>query len=139
MDVVPRVAKVWQDTSALYNAMTLCKFMVKGAAMKWSEIKNFFNYVTGWNWSMDDFAKVAERIMTMQRLINIRDGIARKDDRLPSKMFQPAKIGPRAGKAPVPFEKALDTYYDIRGWNDDGIPTDEKIAELGLEAYKAYL
>ena len=88
---------------------------------------------------MDNFAKAAERIMTMQRLINVRDGITRKDDRLPPKMFQPAKVGPRGGKVPVPFDKALDTYYDMRGWNEDGIPTDEKINELELDAYKPYL
>jgi aldehyde:ferredoxin oxidoreductase len=138
IEVAPRVAKVWQDASALYDAMSLCKFMVKGATLNWTEIKTFFNYVTGWNWAMEDFVKAAERIMTLQRLINVRDGITRKDDKLPPKMFQPAKVGPRAGKIPVPFEQALDTYYDMRGWDSNGIPTDSKIAELGLEAYQAY-
>ena len=81
--------------------------------------------------------KIAERIFTLQRIINIRYDVSRKDDTLPSKMFEPLKEGVSSGKIPVPFEKMLKDYYELRGWDTDGKPTVKKLMELDLtEALK---
>ena len=135
MDAAPRVAKAWQDASSLYNQLTLCKFMVKGSSMTLTQIKDAFNYITGWGWEVEDLIRAAERVMTLERLVNVRDGISRKDDVLPPKMFQPAKEGGRAGKVPEPFDEALDEYYALRGWDKNGIPTKETLKNLGLEEF----
>jgi len=75
--------------------------------------------------------KCGERIFTLQRLINLRDGYTKEDDVLPPKMHVPAKKGFRAGKVP-PFDDLLNEYYKLRGWNEDGRPTEEKLKELRL-------
>ena len=135
MEAAPRVAKSWQDASSLYNQLTLCKFMVKGSTMTLTQIKDAFNYVTGWDWEVSDLIRTGERAITMERLFNIREGFTREDDALPKKMFIPAKEGARAGKVPEPFEEALDKYYEMRGFDKDGVPTPETLKDLGLEEY----
>lgn len=90
------------------------------------------NAITGWDWSMDDMLQAAERIFTLQRLLNVKYGVERKDDTLPKVIFEPSTEGSRAGKYPHDFEAALDRYYALRGWDENGIPKQEKVAALGI-------
>ena len=89
----------------------------------------------GWNWTIEDLEKAGERVFNLERLINVRDGISRKDDILPKKMTITAKNGPRKGRAPVPHNKALDEYYKLRNWDTNGIPTKKALLEVDLEEY----
>ena len=113
--------------------------MVKVIGMSLTEVKDIFNAITGWEWSVKELLKAGERIINLQRLVNVRDGIRRKDDVLPKKIFQAAKEGPRKGKVPTPFEPALEDFYKQRGWSEDGVPTEETLKKLGLEEYISYL
>jgi aldehyde:ferredoxin oxidoreductase len=139
MEEAPQAAVIAQDTSAFFNSVSLCKFMVKAVGMTLTEVQDIFNAITGWNWSIEEILNAGKRIITLQRLINIRDGIRRKDDCMPAKIFQPANEGPRKGKIPTPFEPALEEYYRLRGWDKEGIPTKDILIELGLEEYVKYL
>jgi aldehyde:ferredoxin oxidoreductase len=125
------VAAKYQDYGALTNSLCHCKFMLFGG-MTLTDLLTTLNALTGWGWSMDEFLKTGERIFTLQRLVNVKYGIDRKDDTLPKKVFEPAREGGREGKIPVPFEPALDRYYQLRGWDAQGIPTKEKLADLQL-------
>ena len=110
--------------------------MCFGGATLTDQIK-LLNYVTGWNVDVNWMAKTAERIFTLQRVINVRCGVSRKDDTLPARIFEPLETGGSKGKIPVPFEKELSTYYQLRGWDCDGKPTKEKLVQLDLlEALK---
>ena len=90
----------------------------------------FLNTVTGWEMEPQELMKIGERIVNLQRLINLRDGYQRDSDRLPSRMFEPAMQGFRANKAPFGFSEALDEYYRLRGWDQEGVPTAEKICSI---------
>ena len=125
------VAAKYQDYGALSNSLCHCKFMLFGG-MTLTDLLDTMNAVTGWNWKMEEFLKTGERIFTLQRLLNIKYGVTRKDDTLPAKIFEPAREGSRAGKIPVPFELALERYYKLRGWDERGIPKKEKLTELEL-------
>jgi len=124
-----------QDYAAWINSAVLCMFMVDGGDLQLSQVLDLFNAVTGWDWTVDELMESGERIFTLQRLVNIRDGHGRHSDTLPYKMKVPAKEGFRAGKVPTPFEPYLDEYYELRGWTREGIPTPEVLKELGLERY----
>jgi len=139
MKEAPKAAIIAQDYSAFFNSVSLCKFMVKVIGMSLTEVKDIFNAITGWEWSVKELLKAGERIINLQRLVNVRDGIRRKDDVLPKKIFQAAKEGPRKGKVPTPFEPALEDFYKQRGWSEDGVPTEETLKKLGLEEYISYL
>ncbi|GAH09400.1 unnamed protein product, partial [marine sediment metagenome] len=67
-----------------------------------------------------------------QRLFNLRAGLTAKDDTLPPRMLkEPMPDGPAKGKV-VPLDKMLPEYYKLRGWDSNGVPTPQKLKELGL-------
>jgi len=120
-----------QDYFALLNSLVLCAFMVDGGDMPFSGVKDLFNAITGWDYSIEDLMDAGERIFTVQRLINIRDGYNAATDLLPKKMLQPAKEGFRAGKVP-PFKELMEDYYNLRGWDENGEPSQGTMDRLGL-------
>ena len=83
--------------------------------------------------------QAGERIQTLAKLINLREGFDRKDDALPWKIInQPVPDdGPAKGAVVTQQELdlMLDDYYQARGWDNKGIPTKAKLKELGLEEY----
>ena len=89
----------------------------------------------------EELEVAGERINTLAKLINIREGLGRKDDTLPWKvMNQPiADDGPAKGAVVTQEELdlLLDDYYQARGWNVEGVPTKAKLQELGLQDFQA--
>jgi len=121
-----------QDYCALVNSLVLCVFMPDGGDLSFTSILDIFNSITGWEWDVQEAMKCGERIFTMQRLINLRDGYSKKDDILPPKMHIPAKKGFRAGKVP-PVEELINEYYRLREWDENGHPSKRKLQELDLD------
>ncbi len=99
-------------------------------------ITEVFNTVTGKDWDIDRILKVSERVRNLERMFDVREGLRRKDDSLPKKFFEePLRNGQYAGEVldRDKFEAMKDEYYEIRGWDrETGIPTPEKLADLGL-------
>lgn len=120
-----------QDFGALINSLVLCMFMVDGGDWPLSGVRDMFNAITGWDYSVEELMRAGERIFTIQRLLNLRDGYNAKTDVLPKKMFKAAKEGFRAGKI-IPFKELMEDYYNIRGWDENGEPTKETLARLEL-------
>ena len=121
-----------QDFSTLMNSLVICIFMSDGAGMTLVDILNCFNAITGLNWSLGQLMRAGERSFNLQRLINIRDGKGPKHDKMPKMMFKPAKKGFRKDKVP-PADILLKEYYKLRGWDEKGYPTPQKLRELNLE------
>lgn len=120
-----------QDFFGLLNSLVLCDFMIDGGGMPFEGVKDLFNAITGWNYSIEDLMLAGERGFTLQRLINLRDGYGASTDVLPKKMLIPAKEGFRAGKVP-PHKELMEDYYNIRGWDEQGRPTGKTLQRLGL-------
>ncbi|MFB6117740.1 aldehyde ferredoxin oxidoreductase family protein [Halosegnis sp.] len=72
----------------------------------------------------DDLATTGERVWNLVRLFNVREGFARADDRLPDPID--------ADSLDADFDALLDAYYDARGWDADGVPTEETLARLDI-------
>ena len=120
-----------QNFFGLLNSLVLCDFMVDGGGMTFTSVRDLFNAITGWNYTIDDLMQTGERGFTIQRLINIRDGHDGSKDNLPAKMMKPAKEGFRAGKIP-PLKELLEDFYTIRGWDNSGTPTHETLKRLQI-------
>jgi len=90
--------------------------------------------LTGEPWSVDDLNKAGERIMCQERLFNMREGLTRKDDSLPSRLLnEPKPDGPTKGTT-VPLEELKDDFYRTMGYDlSSGNPPDSLLAELGIE------
>jgi aldehyde:ferredoxin oxidoreductase len=91
--------------------------------------------ITGWDVSAEELDRIGERIVNLERLFNVREGVRRGQDVLPWKvMHEPIPEGPSAGMScpPEELQAMLDAYYALRGWDDDGVPTPARLAALGL-------
>ena len=134
-------AAVAQDGAMMYNCATICKFMIKFAGMTITELLRGLELITGEQMDAYELFRYGEKSLNLQRLLNVRDGMSRKDDTVPPKMLIPAAIGGRANQAPTmeQFNVMLDDYYKLRGWNENGIPKAETLEKLGLGDYVRYI
>ncbi len=129
--------KAWikplQELSMATNLLGACLFASICLAVKGSTWTELYSAVTGRPLSLDDLLKAAERVINMERVINIRYGFDRKDDTLPSRLLKvPAPDGVGEGQV-VDLDKALDSYYESMGWDiETGVPNSEKLHELNL-------
>lgn len=81
---------------------------------------------------MEKLALVGERIWNLERQFNLKAGFTRKDDDLPPRLkTEPAKTGPAKGVVSG-VEKMLPEYYELRGWNAEGVPEKATLERLGL-------
>lgn len=126
------VAVRCQDLGVLANSIVICLFMIDGGDLTMTEVAELYNAITGWDLTVEQLFEAGERGFTVQRLLNIRDGFDGATDVLPKAMYQSAKEGFRAGKH-IPFEALMKDYYQIRGWDDNGIPTTATLERLALE------
>jgi len=98
------------------------------------ELLKLYYAITGIKLTKDELFLVGERIVNMERMFNVKEGITRKDDNLPRRhLEEPFKEGNSAGKV-VPLNPMLDEYYEARGWDvKTGIPLKDKIKQLQIE------
>jgi aldehyde:ferredoxin oxidoreductase len=129
----PAWTKLFQDLTAAVSASGMCLFTTLGIGG--DEIVQQLNPATGLSWTVGDFVKAGERIWNLERLFNLKAGFTAEDDRLPPRLTEdPNPSGPAKGRVShVP--EMLSKYYEARGWDEKGVPTPEKIRELGLEFY----
>jgi len=126
------LVKAFQDFTAVIDSSGMCLFTFFGM----SEISDYgpiLRAATGIPYSDDELLKAGERIWNLERLWNLRVGFTKKDDTLPPRLLkEPIPSGPSKGEV---YESArmLPEYYKLRGWDEEGRPTKEKLAELGLK------
>lgn len=120
----------------LYDSMVLCKFGARNAfANSWDNMVMLVNAATGRGYTVDELKKIGARGWTVERLFNLREGLSRKDDTLPERLFTtPIHDGPSKGAVVnrTDFEAELTEYYRLWGWTQEGVPTKEALADLGL-------
>lgn len=120
-----------QFKRVLGDSLVLCLFL----PYSYEQIADVTAAVTGWDTGVVEQLRVAERILTMARLFNIREGFTEADDILPSRFFQPKTDGFLANTKldPAQFENAKRYYYSLMGWDaNTGVPLPEKVADLGI-------
>ncbi len=125
-----QVIKVFQDFNEVMESLVMCKFTLC-TGVKPPHILEIINLATGWNMDMDELVKTGERGFNLKRLINTNLGISRKDDVLPERMSIAHTEGGAKGYV-VNLAKMLKEYYTLRGWDEEGVPTKEKLQELSI-------
>ena len=120
-----------QAESALWNSAVLCYFPSFGMSLK--ELWQLVDGGTGFDYgSVREFELVGERISTLCRIFNAREGFDRRHDTLPARnLSQPLAEGPARGHV-VELDLMLDEYYQRMGWDENGLPTAARLRELGL-------
>jgi aldehyde:ferredoxin oxidoreductase len=130
------VVALLQDGLSLPDILGTCKFYMYGGITidHWAEM---VNSLTGWKIDGQALLKISERVINLQRLFNVREGITAEDDQLPERV----KAVPSFGKYSTEtdcgvqdLDSMLQDYYQVRGWDPiTGKPLPEKLQELGLQ------
>ncbi|MGY5853298.1 MAG: aldehyde ferredoxin oxidoreductase family protein [Candidatus Thorarchaeota archaeon] len=126
----PDLVILYQNLSAAMDAMVVCRF-------------------TNFAWSVDDYAdmtaactglpidgkkllEIGDRIYNLERLFNHREGLTAEDDRLPPRFSKPLPEGNSRNRISL-VDEMLPEFYRLRGWDKDGVPTNERLTKLGIK------
>lgn len=128
-----RIVKEGEDIYAVIDSLIVCKF-ARGVFTT-DRMVEAYRLVTGIEVDAKELLLAGERICNVAKCFNVKCGASRKDDYPPPRAFEPMEEGPHKGVAirRDEYDMVLDEYYELRGWNRDGIPTKRKLMELGLE------
>ena len=128
-----RIAALHQAWRSVYNALILCQFQNPGV----ERLVRAFDAVTGWGMDGAALLRTGKRIVTLKRLLNMRRGLSRKEDRLPTLLLKPLEQGGTEGRVPD-LEALLSGAYAEYGWDArTGRPLPETLEVLGLDRLKA--
>lgn len=145
-----RATKLVEEHEAALFALGTCVMLLLVGVLNIPKLAEYYTAITGIEISPEELRKSGERIWNLQKLVNVREGFTRKDDKLP-KLWEmmidnPIKSGTKGsillreyfGK-PVTkdsLKKMFDDYYDEHGWDIElGIPTRQKLMGLGLDEF----
>ena len=127
----------FQDAFALIDSAGLCvffsvRYVFTHELMIWPVLfSEVVNLTTGANYTPEEIMQAAERVYNLERLFILKAGST--EDTLPPRMLnEPLPEGPAKGRV-VDLDVMLPEYYACRGWDENGVPTPEKLAELGLD------
>jgi aldehyde:ferredoxin oxidoreductase len=133
-----KVTAAFQDLSAIIDAAGLCIFFAvrnlaaKDLGVAPTGILEYLNAATGSDYTLEELMQAGERIINAERIFLNNAGFSRKDDSLPDRLTKvPMPDGPAKGLV-CHLEEMLDEYYEVRGWNRDGIPETKTLERLDL-------
>lgn len=140
-----RYSRYSEDWYSLFNCLSLCNRAHANRFYHVQTIAELYATITGINLTPPQIMKASERAWTIGKLLNVREGFNRKDDKAPEAWFKPLMQGGKEYRitdyygtstlAREDVERFLDDYYDERGWDiASGIPTRWKLEELGLQS-----
>ena len=122
---------------AMPNYLGLCNFV----PWRYKEVCEGVEAITGWKITAWKLMKAVERGITMMRVFNLREGFTHEHDFLPERFHEPAVEGPLKGVKidREKFEEIKKIYYQMLGWDTNGVPRKSCLAALDLEWLSSYI
>jgi aldehyde:ferredoxin oxidoreductase len=127
-----KMTKHYQDYCAwAYDSLGFCYFLLMDTPEQ--DVVDLLESATGVDFGgVDALNKIGERIFTLERLFNLKAGLSAKDDTLPKRFLnEPMPEGPSKGQV-FEQDQILPEYYDLRGWDESGVPGRDKLKELNI-------
>ncbi len=125
-----------QDKIAMVDSMGICLFTL--AAWDIDELQQQVSVACGDDWTQERLMLTGERIWNLERLFNLRAGLGKADDTLPPRLLEtPCPSGVAEGRV-AELDIMLPEYYQLRGWSENGSPTEQTLDRLGLGDYRAH-
>jgi len=122
----------FQDRMAVCNSAVVC-FFYEFSGLDFTMLTDLINAVTGWDMRPIELVQTGERIVNLMQMFNLKHGLVPTRDYVLPQRFFTAHTEGGAADVPLPFEDMVGEYYRERGW-PEGIPSDGKLAELGLSS-----
>lgn len=110
----------FENRLTLFNAQILCVFYRD--MILWPELRQLVKALTGWDYTQLELEEIANRIVTLTKVFNLREGVTRKQDTLPKRMFKEPLNEGRDVITVEELDFMLDEYYKLRGWDRQGRP-----------------
>ena len=133
-----KVVKHYEALCVLADSINICKnTMVSMETMDFESIARLYGFLTGFEITAEDAAKIGERVINVERIFNMLCGVRKADDTLPKRFLEeplPEECGESAGSV-LELDIMRAEYYSERGWDEEGVPTRNKLTELGLDKY----
>jgi aldehyde:ferredoxin oxidoreductase len=144
IDGKARMVKYHEDFVCVSDSLGLCFFHTLSSHRVTPEIMaSLFESACGLPMSVNQLERAGERILTLERIFNIREGMVREDDTLPHRMLREAiPNGPSKGLTITSeeLESMLREYYDLHGWDPStGVPRQKTLQELSIDGFSKYL
>ena len=124
-----------EDFAAVLDSLIVCKFLRKCFTDFYAEAAELLGKVTGWPCSDAELRRVGERIHTLKKLFNVREGWQPQDDWLPERLLSealPTGVVQGVSLTPAELREMIQGYYGARGWDENGFIPENKLKELGL-------
>jgi aldehyde:ferredoxin oxidoreductase len=129
------MVKECEDFAVVVESVGICKYgTMIPPTFYYKDVLRAMNATTGMGLTERELRMIGERIVNLNRMFNVREGIRRKDDTLPERLLkEPSPEGPPKGHV-VELDQMLDEYYKLRDWDlKTGLPAEKKLRKLGLE------
>lgn len=126
----PEWVKIFQDLTAVIDSLGMCLFT--SFALGLEDYTEIANAGTEFEYSPEEMLENGERIYNLERQFNLEAGITPDQDKLPKRFDEPLPDGTFRGSA-AKYREILPEYYEVRGWQQDGWISDEKLSEMGLK------
>jgi aldehyde:ferredoxin oxidoreductase len=124
-----------EDFAAVLDSLIVCKFLRKCFTNFYSEGAELLGKVTGWNCSGTELRRIGERVHTLKKLFNVREGWLPEHDWLPKRLLSeslPTGVAQGIGLTSDELREMIQSYYQARGWSENGFVSKEKLNDLGL-------
>ncbi|MBO8169568.1 MAG: aldehyde ferredoxin oxidoreductase family protein [Thermoanaerobacteraceae bacterium] len=110
----------FEDRLAIYDTLILCRFYRD--LIQWEELEQILKYTTGWDLTREELKEIANRVVTTTRKFNLKQGITKKHDTLPSRFFKEGLADDIPAYPKEDLDRMLREYYSLRGWDEEGVP-----------------
>ncbi len=118
------LVKRLQDTRGYIDSLGICTVVRSSMGFTDSPTGDVLLAATGVDFT-PRLMTIGERVIDLERTILVREGITRKDDYLPDRIFtEPLPEGPAKGRMLTRemYDVMLDEYYRLRRWDRRGVP-----------------
>lgn len=128
-----------ENFAATLDSLIVCKFLRKCFSDYYEEAAEVLSKVTGWDYTGAELKRAGERIHNLKKLFNIREGWSSDDDWLPERLLSealPTGVGAGVRLSPDELRQMIRSYYQARGWDDQGYIPESRLVELKLPSYR---
>ncbi|MGP3778741.1 aldehyde ferredoxin oxidoreductase family protein [Halanaerobium saccharolyticum] len=122
--------KTFQDLTAVIDSVGMCLFT--SFALGLDDYREIVNAGTRFDYTSESLLEAGERIYNLERQFNLEAGILPEQDKLPARFDEPLPDGPQKGKKSE-YRQILPEYYEVRGWQEDGWISDQKLKEMKIK------
>lgn len=144
---VGRYTRYMEDMMRVKNALGLCTIYTYQGLLFGDDMVRLYNAAVGEDLAAGELVERGERISNLAKIVNVREGFTRAEDKVPEVWFRPMESP--EGRIEMQdyyqtktltkedVDQLLDDYYEERGWDKNGVPTKTTLKRLGLSSYRA--